>query len=57
MTQPMDNKKKKIDNSLCRYCDPPVPHKDCPGHSISRNTTNRFMADKDFVAGSTFEVE
>ena len=43
--------------AVCKYCDPPLLERDCPGHSISRNTENRFMANKEFVAGSRFEMD
>ena len=51
----MENKEEL--KKLCRYCDPPVPHEKCPGHSIGPNKENRFMKDKEFVAGSRFELE
>jgi hypothetical protein len=41
----------------CRYCDPPLLEDNCPGHNVSRTTENRFMADKEFVSGSRFELE
>ena len=52
-----EEKKKSDLNQLCRYCDPPVPHEQCPGHSINPTKVNRFMQDKSFVDGSRIEIE
>jgi hypothetical protein len=43
--------------SMCQYCDPPVLAVNCRGHRFSPTTTNRFMADKEFVEGTRMEIE
>lgn len=42
---------------ICYYCDPPRAKEECEGHRFSPTTNNRFMDDKEFVAGTKMELE
>jgi hypothetical protein len=42
---------------ICSYCDKPTLLSKCDGHAITKNPNNRFMKDKEFVAGMRFEYE
>jgi hypothetical protein len=44
-------------NTMCVYCNPHLPLAECNGHTIEKNPSNRFMKDKEFVAGMRFEYE